>query len=75
MSGLNYAAENALTLSCTVCAGETGRQVRAGVFEADFLVNVVSILSPLLVVAIVVAAIAWERPLRSTCKHEITRDA
>jgi hypothetical protein len=43
--------------ACPVCHGETGRQVRAGVFDDDFGRNVLAIAAPFAVVAGVTAAV------------------
>ena len=43
--------------ACPVCDGETGRVVRAGVFDADFGRNVLAIAAPVAVVAGVAAGV------------------
>ena len=43
--------------ACPVCDTETGREVRAGVFDANFSRNVVAVLSPFPILGGIVAFI------------------
>lgn len=48
--------------ACPLCESETGRQVRAGIFDDDFGKNVVLTLLPFPVLAVIVALIYYGPP-------------
>lgn len=49
-------------LACPLCKSETGRQVRAGIFDADFGYNLLLTLLPFIVLLAVVALIHFGVP-------------
>lgn len=61
--------------ACPVCDRETGRQVRAGLFDEDFGFNLLATSLPFVVFLGIAAAIHFELPLRkSTASTRTLRD-
>ncbi len=47
----------ALLLACTVCDSDTGQQVRAGIFNNDFVPTLAAVLAPFPLLLLAVAAV------------------
>lgn len=53
---------SAVAHACTVCGSETGRQVRAGIFDGHFLHHLWAVALPFPILAIAVALIHFGMP-------------
>ncbi len=52
----------ATTFACTLCDTDTGRQVRAGIFEEHFWPTLIGVIAPFPIMLLAVAAIHFAIP-------------
>ncbi len=55
--------------ACPICHTETGQQVRAGIFDESFSSNLLLILAPFLVLAVILLAMHFGTRLRRPWPH------
>lgn len=70
-------ASGSVTWACPVCGSETGRQVQAGIFNAQFWPNVFMTLLPFPVLLVIVALIFFDLTIpwkKSPKRHDPLAD-
>jgi hypothetical protein len=59
---LTMSANAVAVNACPICDSDTGRQVRTGIFGADFAANAFTVLAPFPVLLLLIAALRWALP-------------